>query len=125
MYIAGRYDEALIQIRQVIAKDPMFARAYMNLGEILQEQGKFDDALAALKKAKELSQDPLSDMALGHAFAVAGRPREARRIAAELEEKVRNKEVSPFLPAVVYAGLNEKDRSFTGSKGRTRNAPIG
>lgn len=112
LYIAGRYDEALVQIRQVNLRDPSFARAYMNLGEILQEQGKFDEAITALQKAKELSKDALADMALGHAYAVANKRPEALKIAVDLEEKVRSKEVSPFLPAVVYAGLNEKDKAF-------------
>lgn len=112
LYIAGRYDEASTQIKQVIAKDPSFARAYMNLGEITQEQGKYDEAIGYFKKAKDLSLDPLADMAIGHAYASAGRKAEASRIAADLEEKVRRKEVSPFLPAVVYAGLNEKDKAF-------------
>jgi len=84
----------------------------MNLGEVLQEQGKFDEAITELNKARSLSQDPLADMALGHAFAVAGRRAEATKIAVDLEEKVREKQVSPFLPAVIYAGLNEKDKSF-------------
>ena len=78
----------------------------------MQEQGKYDDAISSLLKAKELSKDPLADMALGHAYAVAGRKGEASKIAAELEERVRLKQVSPFLPAVIYAGLNEKDKSF-------------
>ncbi|MBK7934874.1 MAG: protein kinase [Acidobacteria bacterium] len=112
LYIAGRNDEALTQIRQVLARDPSFSRAYMNLGEILQEQGKYDDAIAALQKAKELSKDPLADMALGHAYAVAGRRNEAVKVAVDLEQKVLQKQVSPFLPAVVYAGLNEKDKAF-------------
>ena len=112
LYIAGRYDEALVQIKQVIARDPSFSRAYMNLGEILQEQGKYDDAIAAFQKARELSKDPLADMALGHAYAVAGRRNEALKIAVDLENRVLQKQVSPFLPAVVYAGLNEKDRAF-------------
>ncbi len=112
LYIAGRYDEALAQIKQVLGRDPSFARAYMNLGEILQEQGKYDDAIAAFQKARELSKDPLADMALGHAYAVAGRRNEALKIAVDLDNRVLQKQVSPFLPAVVYAGLNEKDRAF-------------
>ena len=112
LYIAGRYDEAVEQIRQVINRDPSFARAHMNLGEVLQEQGKFDEAIAELNRSRSLSQDPLADMALGHALAVAGRRAEATKIAVDLEEKVRQKQVSPFLPAVIYAGLNDKDKSF-------------
>ncbi len=112
LYIAGRYDEALVVIRDVISRDPSYGRAYMNLGEILQEQDKFDEAIAAFEKARELSKDPIADMALGHVFADAGRTKEARKIAADLEERARRREVSPFLAAVVYSGLNETDRSF-------------
>ena len=112
LYIAGRNDEALIQVRQVIDRDPTFARAYLNLGEILLEQGKAEEAIRAYKNIKELSQDPLADMALGHAYAVAGQRAEAEKIVADLEERVRRKEVSSFLPAVVYAGLNDKDKAF-------------
>ena len=112
LYIAGRYDQAAAEARQVIARDPTYARAYMNLGEISEEQEKFDEALDYFRKAKELSKDPLSDMAIGHTYAVAGRRAEALSVAAELEKKVREKQVSPFLPAVVYAGLNDKDKAF-------------
>ncbi len=112
MYISGRNDEAIAEIRKVIERDPSFARGYMSLGEILEEQGKYDESIAAVQRARELSLDPLADMALGHIYASAGRKAEAQRIAVELEERVRRKEVSPFLPAVVYAGLNEKDKAF-------------
>lgn len=112
LYLAGKYEEAAAQITMVINRDPTFARAYLNLGEILLEQGKTEEAIEAYKNIRELSQDPLADMALGHAYAVAGRRAEAEKMAAELEEKVRNKQVSPFLPAVIYAGLNDKDKAF-------------
>jgi eukaryotic-like serine/threonine-protein kinase len=112
LYIAGRYDEAAMQIKQVIERDPGFSRAYLNLGEIQQEQGKYSEAIASIQKAGELSGDPITKMALGHVYADSGQKAEARRIAVELEEEVRRGEMSPFLPAVVFAGLDEKDKSF-------------
>jgi serine/threonine protein kinase/tetratricopeptide (TPR) repeat protein len=111
-YIAGRLDEAETQIRQVLARDPNFARAHLVLGEIYLERGKYDLATSSFQNSKQLAGDPLTDMAIGHAYGVAGRSEEAKKIAAELEAKVMKKEVSAFLPAVVYAGLNEKDKSF-------------
>jgi TolB-like protein/Tfp pilus assembly protein PilF len=112
LYIAGRFDEAEIQIKQLIAREPNFARGYTVLGEIYQEQGKFDESIAAFQKSKQLSNDTLSEMALGHVYAAAGRKPEAQKIAADLEARVMKKEVSPFLPAVVYAGLNDNDKAF-------------
>jgi len=112
LYIAGKHDQALVQIRTVIERDPTFARAYLTLGEILQEQGKYEESIAAFQNIRQLSQDPLADMAIGHVYATAGRKAEALKVATELEAKVREKQVSPFLPAVVYAGLNDKDKAF-------------
>ncbi|MBK8303130.1 MAG: tetratricopeptide repeat protein [Chloracidobacterium sp.] len=112
LYIADRLDEAEAQIRQVLARDPNFARAHLVLGEIYLERGKYDLAISSFQNSKQLAGDPLTDMAIGHAYGVAGRSAEAKKIAAELEAKVMKKEVSAFLPAVVYAGLNEKDKSF-------------
>ncbi len=112
LYIAGRLDEAEAQIRQVLARDPNFARAHLVLGEIYLERGKYDLAISSFQNSRQLAGDPLTDMAIGHAYGVAGRSAEAKKVAAELEAKVMKKEVSAFLPAVVYAGLNEKDKSF-------------
>jgi serine/threonine-protein kinase len=112
LYIAGRFDEAEAQIKSVLERDPNFPRALMNLGEVYEEQGKYDDAIAAYQKSKQLSGDFLADMALGHVYAKSGRKAEALKIVEDLEEKVRQKQVSPFLPAVVYAGLNDNDKAF-------------
>ncbi len=112
LYVAGRIDEAETQTRQVLERDPNFARAYLSLGEIYVERGKYDDAIAAYQKSRQLAGDTITDMALGHVYGVAGRSAEAKKIAADLEAKVLKKEVSAFLPAVVYAGLNDKDKAF-------------
>ncbi|MBL8180872.1 MAG: protein kinase [Blastocatellia bacterium] len=112
LYISGRLDEAETQTRQVLERDPNFARAYLSLGEIYVERGRFDDAIIAYQKSRQIAGDPITDMALGHVYGVAGRSTEARKVAVDLENKVLKKEVSAFLPAVVYAGLNDKDKAF-------------
>lgn len=112
LYIAGRFDEAETQIKSVLERDPNSPRSLMNLGEIYEEKGKYDEAIAAFQRSKQLSGDPLTDMALGHVYAKSGRKAESLKIVQELEEKVRQKQVSPFLPAVVYAGLNDNDKAF-------------
>lgn len=112
LYIAGRLNEAETNIKQVIAREPNFPRAYISLGEIYVEQGKFDEAISSYQKAGQRTDDPINLMAIGHVYAVAGRKAEALKIATDLEAKVLKKEVSPFLPAVIYAGLNDKDKAF-------------
>jgi tetratricopeptide (TPR) repeat protein len=112
LYVAGRFNEAETQIKQVLEREPNFPRAYISLGEIYVEQGKFEDAINAYQKAGQRTDDPINLMALGHAQAAAGRKTEALKTAQELEARVLKKEVSPFLPAVIYAGLNDKDKAF-------------
>lgn len=112
LYVAGRFDEAEAQAKLVVSRDPNYARGYQVLGEIYQEQGRFADSIGNFQKAKQISDDTISEMALGHVYATAGRKAEAEKIAAELERKVMKKEISPFLPAVVYAGLDDKDKAF-------------
>ncbi len=112
LYVAGRLEEAEAQAKQIVIRDPGFARGYLVLGEIYQEQGRFNDSISNFQRSKQISDDTINEMALGHVYATAGRKAEAEKIAASLERKVMKKEISPFLPAVVYAGLDDKDKAF-------------
>jgi hypothetical protein len=53
-----------------------------------------------------------SDCPLGHAYAVAGKRAEARKVIAELEQLSKGKYISPYFFAVIYAGLGERDQTF-------------
>ncbi|MFN0140724.1 MAG: tetratricopeptide repeat protein, partial [Pyrinomonadaceae bacterium] len=112
MYIAGRLNEAEARAKQLIARDPNFARAHLVLGEIYVEQGRFDEGVAAIERSRQISNEALTQMILGHALALAGRTAEARKIAADLEARVMKKEISPFLPVEIYVGLGDNDRAF-------------
>ena len=112
LYIAGRFDEAEAQLKEVLRRDPNYARAYMTLGEIYLEEGKFNEALEALQKAKLLSADFQTETMIAHLYAVFGRKAEALETAANMESKVLNKEIPSFLIAEIYAGLNDQDKAF-------------
>jgi hypothetical protein len=59
----------------------------------------------------KLSGSPLMMSLLGHAYAASGKKSEARRILAELD-KQKQRYVSPYTVATIYAGLGEKDQAF-------------
>jgi len=52
----GRFEEALADYEDVLARRPDFAFAYNNIGKIKRDMGLIDDALAALRRA--LALDP-------------------------------------------------------------------
>ncbi|MDQ3806231.1 MAG: tetratricopeptide repeat protein, partial [Acidobacteriota bacterium] len=113
LYVAGRYDEALARCRATLDRDPLHAQSYLHMGEIFTAQGKYDEAIAALQKARQLSHQALVEIALGHAYAVSGRREEALQIARDYEARVRAGRASPFLLAVIYAGLGDREAAFT------------
>lgn len=55
----GQLSEALKAFQDVAAGNPEDAAAYIRISEIQRRQGKYDDALATLKKAKALVHDSI------------------------------------------------------------------
>jgi serine/threonine protein kinase/tetratricopeptide (TPR) repeat protein len=109
LYYAGRLDEARKESLKLIELDPTFARAHYELGLVVEDEGKFDDAIAEFKLALKSSPDNVTALtALGHAQALAGKRAEAEKVIARLQELSHHQYVSPFQIAVIYAGLDER-----------------
>ena len=49
---------------------------------------------------------------LGHAYALSGERDKANQILAELRAMSKHRYISPYLFAVVYLGLGDKDQTF-------------
>lgn len=112
-YLARQYDLAIEQSRNTVAMDPNFATAHLVLGESYVRAGAHKQALAELQLAAKLSGgSPLYMAQVAVAQAVAGRKADALRIAAELEKISRDRYVSPYGLAQIYAALNDKEQTF-------------
>jgi len=87
---------------------------HTNLALGYEGTGNFPEAIAEYQKAIELSDgsDLNAVASLGHAYAVAGRRYDAKKILRDLEQKSREGKASPYLPATIYAGLGEKDKAL-------------
>jgi len=110
-YYARRYDEAIQQMKSIV--DPNDAGANIILGEIYEQKGMYDEAIAAYQKAIEASERTSAILGLlGHAYAASGRRGEALKILDELKEMSKQKYVSPYHMAVLYTGLGDKDRAI-------------
>jgi tetratricopeptide (TPR) repeat protein len=111
--LARNYSAAIEQNRDSVELDPNFAAAHLLLGDDYVQAGLQSEGVNELNRAASLSGDsPLYISQVAVALAVAGRNREALRIAHELETNSRKRYVSPYGLAQIYAVLGSKDVAF-------------
>src|SRR5689334_20598698 len=109
LYYAGRLDEAQKESLKLFEMDQSFPRARYELGVVMEEQGKLEEAINEFKLAfKQMPDNVAALTALGHAQARAGNRADAEKVIARLQELSKRQYVSPFQTAVVYAGMDER-----------------
>lgn len=110
---ARRYDEAIEQLRNVIAMDSNHYQALWILGHTYAANKQFDEAVAAAEKAVAVSErTPGALGILGLAYGLAGRKAEATKILNELLELNKSRYVTPAAFVNVYIGLEDKEQAF-------------
>jgi TolB-like protein/DNA-binding winged helix-turn-helix (wHTH) protein/thioredoxin-like negative regulator of GroEL len=111
-YLAGRYDQAIENVRSVLAIDPNDFHARLTLGLALEQKGQFSTAIVELQKATELSNNSIWLNFVAHAKARAGDRAGALRILADLQALSRRTYVTPWSFVHIYAGLGDKEMAF-------------
>ena len=111
LYFAGRYDEAIAHCKRLLDVDPNFFPARRYMGLAYEQKGMYSEAIDQFQQGVKLSGSPLMMSLLGHAYAASGKKAEAQRILAELAQQ-KQRYVSPYTVATIYAGLGEKDQAF-------------
>jgi len=110
---ARRYDEAIEQLRGVIAMDPNHYHAHWVLGHTYVAKGQYEDAIVAAQKAVDLSQRAPGALGmLGLAYGLGGHEAEARKVLNELLKLSETRYVSPAALVNVYIGLGDKEQAF-------------
>ncbi len=108
LYNARRFDEAIAQDRKTLELDPNWAESQTGLGFSYAAKGMYRQALAEFDKVPESC---VSCRAYAHARL--GERAETLKILGELSARSKKETVSPFLFAVIYLGLGDKDKVFT------------
>lgn len=112
-YQARRFEEAAANGFEVVEIDPNFVLGRFYLGITLAQLHRYDEAIAQLKAAVELTTGgSLVRAALANVYAVAGYREAAEEILADLQTYPTNKDVSPFFLALIYAGLGDVERTL-------------
>jgi TolB-like protein/Flp pilus assembly protein TadD len=113
-YWARNPGEAMARIREVLVRNPNFAEAYLAEGEILEQQGHHEQALAAYKSASRFfgSDSAFVEALQAHALASAGASEQARQMAKQLEDLSAHSYVSGVDIAIIYCALGERDNAL-------------
>jgi tetratricopeptide (TPR) repeat protein len=106
---AGKYDQAIDQMRRAIDMNHTFFRAHLFLGRAYERKNNYRQALAEYEDAKtfEVADAVETTPILGHYYAVAGDTDKAADIVRHLEDRYKLEEVSAYDLAVVYAATNK------------------
>jgi TolB-like protein/DNA-binding winged helix-turn-helix (wHTH) protein/Tfp pilus assembly protein PilF len=106
--VAHRYDEAIAECRKTVDLDPNFPLGHYRLGQIYTLKGAYPEAIAELEKAVAASRSsPRATAELGLAHALNGNRVEALRLVSDLITRSKQRYVSPFDIALIYAGLRD------------------
>lgn len=112
-YFAGDFDRAVDQHRKVLNMDPTQGQTRLLLGRSLLQQKNFVEAIEQLRKNLELSpHKPERIAALARAAAVSGDRQTAHQLLTRLLALARERYVSAYSIAIVYAGLGDRGQTL-------------
>jgi TolB-like protein/DNA-binding winged helix-turn-helix (wHTH) protein len=112
-YLLRDYPALMEASRRALLLEPKDWSQHYYLGVAYEATGKLPDAITEFKKAMEMTEDaPNPTIALAHAYAVVGKKSDADRMLRDLERKAKQKPLSPYTMATIYAVSGENDKAF-------------
>jgi serine/threonine protein kinase/tetratricopeptide (TPR) repeat protein len=109
----GDFKSAVDECHRMLELENNFWAAHQTLAIALAKQDRFQESLAAVQKAVDVSNRSNASLALlGHVYGRLGRRSDADAAIKELQERYSKREASGRDVAVVYSGLGDKDQAF-------------
>jgi len=109
----GDLNTATKEIQRLMDLDPTFWPLHQTLSIVLVKQGRYAEALAEAQKSIDFANRSNAPLALlGHVYAKLDRRREAEAVIKELEQRYADKQADGRDLAIVYVGLDDKDKAF-------------
>jgi TolB-like protein/DNA-binding winged helix-turn-helix (wHTH) protein len=105
---ARRYDDAITQFKGTLDIAPGYRPALAGLAQCYTLKGMYPEAYREFAAAGVQSGDPT----LGYLDAVTGKKRAAIKALEALRRTREREYVDPYVIAVVYCGLGDKDAAF-------------
>ena len=111
-YYARRYDQAIAQYHKTLEMDAGFVRAHITLVSAYAQKGMYQEAIDMFQKAIDLSADRSKVAVLGRVYAQSGKKDESIKAIDELKLLSKQRYISPYSIALIYACLDEKNQAF-------------
>ena len=113
LLIGNQHERALEAAQQVLELDAAAYWAYLTIGSTYRDRGLFEKAIAAHRRAMELSGDAPHMMGwLGLTLGLSGNASEARALLERLCRKAAQGYVPPTSFAWIHLGLGDTDTAF-------------
>jgi len=113
LFQSHRYEEAIHELRSVLAVFPDQTGALWFLGFALIANGQAEEAIPVLEKVVSASgHSPAAIGVLIRAYAHAGRRTDALRLLEELKRRQKTSYVPPAAFVNAYLGLDDKEQAF-------------
>jgi TolB-like protein/tetratricopeptide (TPR) repeat protein len=113
LFSSHRYDEAIRELRAVLAVQPEDTGALWDLGFVLIANNQPNEAIPTLEKALSLTnRSPGVIGVLIRAYAHAGRRKDALRLLAELQSRRKAGYVPAGAFVNAYLGLGDNEQAF-------------
>ena len=113
MVYARQYDDAIEQLRKTLQMGLKFPLAHLWLGRAYQQKGMYDEAMAEYRATDAALPNWVVTLAgIGNVEGVANRKNEAREMLTRLDGLAKERYVTPYGVALIYAGLGEKDQAL-------------
>ena len=111
-FYARQYDQAIAQGHATVEMDPNFFLSHYALGAAYQMKGLFPEALAEYKRLQQLNDDPNYLASFAQFYVASGKRDEALKTLGQMKVIARQRYVSAYSFATVYAALGDKDKAF-------------
>jgi adenylate cyclase len=110
---AGLQEQADHCFLKILELVPDHHNALWLYGQSLVLQSKYDEGIATLQKAVDLSdRNEMILAGLGWAYAIASCRKEAIDVLTELQKRSKSKPVRAIIFAKIYSGLGDMDKTF-------------
>ena len=113
LYHAGLVEESIQQLRATLDMEWRFWIAHICLAKSYEQQGMYEDALAACDAAGAFSGGNSEAVSIaGYVHAISGEKARAEGKIHELLERKTTRYVPPYSLALVFAGLQDTEAAL-------------